>query len=133
MKPNSPARARSKVAAPDSVKTSKPREWARPEATRGPEKVPVAPEAKVAVKVARSSFSTGSVTPLSSAAACPTAAARGRGRAGGRVGGGREVAGGCADGRAQGQGALGDHRGQDRPPDRLDGPAEELAQVDQVA
>jgi RES domain-containing protein len=42
--------------------------------------VPVAPEANVAVKVTRSSFSTGSVTSLTSAAAWPTAAPTGRAR-----------------------------------------------------
>ena len=42
--------------------------------------MPVAPDSKVAVKVTRSSFSTGSVTSLSSAAAWPTAAPAGRAR-----------------------------------------------------
>jgi hypothetical protein len=42
--------------------------------------VPAAPEAKLAVKVATSSFSTGSVLSLSSAAAWPTAVPRGRAR-----------------------------------------------------
>ena len=51
--------------------------------------MPAAPEAKLAVKVATSSFSTGSVTSL-------------------------ELGRGVADGRAQGQGALADDGGQGR-------------------
>ena len=52
--------------------------------------MPAAPEAKLAVKVATSSFSTGSVTSL-------------------------KLGGGVADGRAQGQGALAGDGGQVAP------------------
>jgi hypothetical protein len=64
--------------------------------------VPVAPEAKLAVKVTR----LGLVA---------------------------ELGGGVADGRAQWQGARADDRRQGGPADRLDGAADELGQVDQVA
>jgi hypothetical protein len=42
--------------------------------------LPTAPRSKVAVKVAMSSFSTGSVSSPTSTIACPTAAASGTGR-----------------------------------------------------
>ena len=61
----------SHLAAPDSAKRSKARELAWPGATREMENVPTAPDAKWAVKVATSSFSTGSVTSESSARAWP--------------------------------------------------------------
>ena len=93
---------------PCEANSSKPRELARPKAAREADRVPVAPDSNVAVKVTRSSFSTGSVTSLTSAAAWPTAA-------------------------PSGEGALGDEGGQHRAPDRLDGAAHELGQVDQVA
>src|SRR5690348_15747678 len=78
--PNSPDRARSNVAAPDWANSSNPRLLGSPYATREADSVPVAPEANVAVKVARSSFSTGSRTSLTAAPAWPTTAPSGSGR-----------------------------------------------------
>jgi hypothetical protein len=51
------------------VNSSKPSEFGRPKATREADSVPVAPDANVAVKVAMSSFSTGSRTSLTATAA----------------------------------------------------------------
>ena len=71
MTENSAGRSMSHFAAPVSAKRSKASELAWPGATREMEKVPTAPEAKWAVKVATSSFSTGSLTSVSSARAWP--------------------------------------------------------------
>lgn len=56
----SPVRARSQEARPEEPRTLTLRELSTFQATRDTENVPTAPEAKVAVKVATSSFSTRS-------------------------------------------------------------------------
>ena len=78
---NSAARSRSNSAAPRSQKISKASLFGCPYAIRDTEKVPTAPPAKVAVKVATSSFSTGSRVSLTATPpAWPTARPSGTGR-----------------------------------------------------